>query len=97
MTDAANRHWKNVYQTLSEGLPRIARRHHRPGRGADYRLALVYALLEQTAPIDAVHLDAAFALWNFCVASARYILAISSATRSRTPSCAPCAPQALMG
>ena len=48
MTDAANQHWKNIYQTLSEGLP-----------------GLLGAITD--------HLDAALALWNFCVASARYI------------------------
>jgi len=36
-------------------------------------LALVYALLDQAPQIDVVHLDAALALWNFCVASACHI------------------------
>ena len=37
------------------------------------RLALLYALLDGSAQIDLVHLEAAEALWAYCEASARYI------------------------
>jgi hypothetical protein len=37
------------------------------------RLALVYALLDKAEAIDAPHLFAAFALWEYCEASARLI------------------------
>jgi len=37
------------------------------------RLALIYALLDQSALIGEAHLKAALAVWNFCEASARYI------------------------
>ena len=37
------------------------------------RLALIYALLDGQAFIDAPHLLAALACWDYCEASARYI------------------------
>jgi hypothetical protein len=37
------------------------------------RLALIYALLDQRDEVDLVHLEAAFAIWEYCEASARYI------------------------
>jgi hypothetical protein len=37
------------------------------------RLALLYALLDQSDVIDVVHLDAGLALWNYSERSARYL------------------------
>ena len=37
------------------------------------RLAMVYALLDQSSVISLQHLKAALALWNYCKASAKYI------------------------
>jgi hypothetical protein len=37
------------------------------------RLALLYALLDLKAEINAVHLDAAMAVWRYCAASADYL------------------------
>ncbi len=37
------------------------------------RLACVYALLDSSATVRSVHLEAAKALWDYCEASARYI------------------------
>src|SRR5262249_21680969 len=37
------------------------------------RLALIYALLDGSATIEPAHLKAAFAVWNYCEASARTI------------------------
>ena len=37
------------------------------------RIACLYALLDKTDTIDVPHLDAAYALWRYCEASARYI------------------------
>jgi hypothetical protein len=73
MTPAANQHWKDVYPTLSEGLPGLLGAITDRAEAQTIRLALVYALLDQAQRIDVVHIDAALALWNFCVASARYI------------------------
>jgi hypothetical protein len=37
------------------------------------RLALIYALLDEQSVIDTPHLEAAYALWRFCEASAERI------------------------
>jgi hypothetical protein len=37
------------------------------------RLSMLYALCDQSAVIDVPHLQAAYALWQYCEASARYI------------------------
>jgi hypothetical protein len=43
------------------------------------RLALIYALLDNMLVIDTEHLEAAYAMWRYCDASARYLFAESSA------------------
>jgi Protein of unknown function (DUF3987) len=73
MTDAANRHWRDIYPTLSEGLPGLLGAITDRAEAQTIRLALVYALLDQAHQIDVHHIKAALALWNFCVASARHI------------------------
>jgi hypothetical protein len=73
MTDAANRHWKDIYPKLSESVPGLLGAITDPAEAQTIRLALVYTLLDQAPQIDVVHIEAALALWNFCVASARYI------------------------
>jgi hypothetical protein len=73
MTDAANRHWRDTYPTLSEGLPGLLGAITDRAEAQTVRLALVYALLDQAQQIDVVHIDAALALWRYCVASVRYI------------------------
>ena len=73
MTDAANQHWNDVYLKLSEGPPGLLGAITDRAEAQTTRLALVYALLDQNQQIDVVHIDAALAVWNFCVASARYI------------------------
>ncbi len=66
--DAALR-WREIYEELS---------HERPGQLGDLlsrgeahvmRLALLFALLDQSEAIQVVHLEAAYALWKYCEAS----------------------------
>lgn len=73
MTEAAAQWWEAAYPKLSEGLPGLLGAITDRGEAQSIRLALLYALLDQANQIDVVHLEAASALWNFCVASARYI------------------------
>jgi hypothetical protein len=73
MTPAAARRWEKVYPVLSEGLPGLLGAITGRAEAQTIRAALLYALLDRAAQIDAVHLDAALALWNFCAASTRYI------------------------
>ncbi len=73
MTDAANRHWRDTYPKLSEGLPGLLGAITDRGEAQTTRLALVYALLDRAPRIDVPHIEAALAVWRYCEASARYI------------------------
>jgi hypothetical protein len=73
MTDVAHQYWNDTYPKLSEGLPGLLGAITDRAEPQTIRLALVYALLDQAPQINVVHLEAALAVWNFCVASARYI------------------------
>jgi hypothetical protein len=73
MTPAADRQWQNIYPALSAGLPGLLGAITDRAEAQTIRLALVYALLDQARQIDAVHLEAALALWRYCEASARYV------------------------
>jgi hypothetical protein len=73
MTATANQHWKDIYPTLSESLPGLLGAITDRAEAQTIRLALIYTLLDRAPQIDVVHIDAALALWNFSVASARYI------------------------
>jgi hypothetical protein len=73
MTDSAMRLWSDVYTKLSEGSPGLLGSITARAEAQTIRLALVYALLDQSPQIDRVHLEAGLALWAYCDASARYI------------------------
>jgi hypothetical protein len=61
------------YPALSAGLPGLLGAITDRAEAQTVRLALVYALLDQAPQIDVAHINAALALWHYCVASARYI------------------------
>ncbi len=70
--DDAKARWKEVHPRLVQGLPgRLAKPTSR-ARPQVARLALVYALLDQSTQIRREHLDAALAVWDYCEASAAY-------------------------
>jgi Protein of unknown function (DUF3987) len=73
MTQAGAQRWKEIYPKLSEGLPGLLGAITDRGEAQTIRLALLYALLDRASQIDVMHLDAASALWSFCLDSARYI------------------------
>jgi hypothetical protein len=73
MTAAAAKRWDGIYKALAEGAPGLLGAITNRAEAQTIRLALVFALLDQTAQIDVVHLDAGLAVWRFCEASARYI------------------------
>jgi hypothetical protein len=73
MTPDAVRHWIDIYNELAKGAPGLLGAITGRGAAQNIRLALVYALLDQAAQIDVVHLDAGLAVWRFCEASARHI------------------------
>jgi hypothetical protein len=72
-TEAAWRVWEAVYAKLSEDRPGLLGAVLGRAEAQVLRLALIYALLDGQAFIDAPHLLAALACWDYGEASARYI------------------------
>ena len=65
--------WKEVYSKLSEGTAGLTGAVTSRGESQVNRLALIYALLDQSPRIQSRHLKAALALWDYAQASARFI------------------------
>jgi hypothetical protein len=72
-SDAARLRWREIYATLAEGSPGLVGALTARAEAQVLRLSMLYALCEQSAVIDTPHLEAAYALWQYCDASARYI------------------------
>ncbi|GBE46860.1 DNA primase TraC [bacterium BMS3Bbin12] len=73
MSPEARELWGAVYPQLSEGLPGLLGAVTSRGEAQVVRLALVYALASRSGAIQAEHLRAALAVWEYAEASARYI------------------------
>jgi hypothetical protein len=71
--DEARTLWCEMYPNLSEGKPGMLGAIVSRGEAQVMRLASLYALLDESALIQADHLRAALALWDYCEASTRYI------------------------
>jgi Protein of unknown function (DUF3987) len=71
--DEARTIWHKVYPSLSDGKPGLAGALIARGEAQAMRLACVYALLDQSAVVQAHHLMAALALWEYCERSVRFI------------------------
>lgn len=71
--DEAREIWAAVYPDLSEGKPGLFGAVTSRSEAQVMRLALIYALLDQSPLIKKEHLLAALAVWDYCEASARYI------------------------
>jgi hypothetical protein len=65
--------WWAVYPALSEGLPGLLGAVISRAEAQVMRLALLYALLDESDAIKVEHLNAALAVWEYAQASARYI------------------------
>jgi hypothetical protein len=65
--------WHQVYPELSNGAPGLLEAVTSRAEAQVTRLACVYALLDRSAVIERVHLEAALALWSYCADSAQYI------------------------
>jgi len=72
-TGAAKELWASVYGDLSEGRPGLLGAATSRGESQTMRLAMLYALLDQSEAIDDVHLEAALELWRYCMESAEFI------------------------
>jgi hypothetical protein len=65
--------WTDAYHDLSNGHPGMLGAITGRAEAQTLRLALLYALLDDSKQIKTVHLRAALALWRYCEDSARYI------------------------
>jgi hypothetical protein len=65
--------WREVYPSLSEGKPGLLGAATSRAEAQTMRLAMLYALLDESSVIRREHLSAALALWAYAEASARYI------------------------
>lgn len=65
--------WKSVYEDLSSGSPGLFGAMTSRAEAQVMRLALLYALLDQSKTIAVEHLRAALAVWRYCEASVRRI------------------------
>jgi hypothetical protein len=65
--------WPGVYEKLQEELPGIAGVLNNRSETHVIRIALIYALLDQSEFIQTKHLEAALALWEYCRQSVFYI------------------------
>jgi hypothetical protein len=70
--------WAGIYGELSTGRGGLAGAVTSRGEAQVMRLACVYALLDRRSVIRRVHLEAAYALWQYCEASAQYIFGDAS-------------------
>lgn len=73
MTEKARKVWAEIYPDLSADRPGLLGAVTARAEAQCVRLALVYALLDGSPQIDAPHIHAALALWEYAEASARYI------------------------
>jgi hypothetical protein len=65
--------WRRVYPQLSEGKPGLLGAMTSRAEAHVMRLSAIYALLDSSEVVNADHLKAALALWEYCEASARFI------------------------
>lgn len=72
-TERARPIWAKVYPDLSDGHPGLFGAVTGRAEAQTVRLALIYALLDESDAIDAMHLLAALAVWQYCADSARVI------------------------
>jgi hypothetical protein len=69
----ADRLWEAVYPALSAGRPGVLGAVTSRAEAHVMRIALIYAVLDQSTTIKADHLKAGLALWDYCARSAAYI------------------------
>jgi hypothetical protein len=73
MTPAAETMWERVYPELSCDRSGLFGSVTARAEAQCIRLALVYALLDETDAMDVTHLRAALAVWDYCEATARFV------------------------
>jgi hypothetical protein len=79
---AARELWHEVYPELSEGKPGMFGAVTSRAEAQVMRLAMIYALLDQSKLIQVEHLRAALAVWRYCDDSARCLFGSSLGDRT---------------
>jgi Protein of unknown function (DUF3987) len=79
--DEAERLWTRIYPKLTEERAGAFGKVTARGRAQVVRLSCLYALLERSAAVKRVHLEAALALWQYCEESARLIFGDSTGNK----------------
>jgi hypothetical protein len=69
--------WRDVYPSLSEGKPGLLGAATSRAEAIVMRVAMLYALLDQSSCIAVEHLRAGLAVWQYAEESARYIFGSS--------------------
>jgi hypothetical protein len=77
----AKRQWIEAYSKFHRPIPGIIGSLLQRGDAICRRVAMVYALADRSPLIQAVHLQAALALWKYAEASARYVFGETSGNR----------------
>jgi hypothetical protein len=75
-TDLAKAAWRAVYPLLNSPNPNVPSAVQGRGTAHALRLSMIYALVDGTLVIDAPHVLAALALWEYVEASARLIFGV---------------------
>lgn len=65
--------WHEIYEDLSDGRPGLVGAVTSRAEAQTMRLALLYAVLDESPVIRRIHLEAALALWRYADDSAHYI------------------------
>ena len=73
LDEEARRRWHEVYPRLSEGRPGLTGAMLGRAEAQVRRLAMLYALLDQTTVCGLAHLQAALAVWVYAARSVRFV------------------------
>lgn len=73
LTDEARARWRDLYRVISAEHPGLYGSATARAEAHVVRLSLLYALLDQADQVDAVHIDAAAALWEYAARSAHWV------------------------
>ncbi len=76
-SDEARPVWFSVYPTLKEDRPGLMGSVTARARPQVLRLSLLYSLLDQSETIEAVHIQAALAVWDYSELTADYLFGAS--------------------
>ena len=72
LSEQARHHWREIYPDLTKDLPGRWGKVTSRSEAQVLRSALIYCLLDGQECIEALHLQAAEALWSYCSESARW-------------------------